>query len=72
MARKDEMKPLHILVSESNRTRINKYALSKGFKVTADYIRELIERDMQANGEDINLSVDRGGYRERKTDEDEK
>jgi hypothetical protein len=63
MPRKEGMKPIHILVSDENRSRINAFANKKGHKVTADYIRNLIEADMRASGEDIDLSVDRGGWR---------
>ena len=70
MPRKDGMTPIHILVSEENRSRINAFATKKGHKVTADYIRKLIESDMQADGEEINLSVDRGGWRRGKSDEE--
>lgn len=63
MPRKEGSVPLHIIVSAEDRERINTFAASKGFKVTADYIRNLIEKDMQANGEEIDLAVDRGGYR---------
>ena len=71
MARKDGMTPIHILVSEENRARINAFAARKGHKVTADYIRKLIESDMRADGEDINLAVDRGGWRRGKEAGDE-
>lgn len=63
MARKIGMKPIHILVTEENREHINAYAAQRGFKVTADFIRHLIEVDMKENGEVINLEVDRGGKR---------
>lgn len=69
MPRKDGMTPIHILVSEENRARINAFATKKGHKVTADYIRNLIEADMKADGEEIDLSVDRGGWRRGKSDE---
>lgn len=64
------MTPIYILVSEENRSRINAFAAKKGHKVTADYIRNLIESDMRADGEDINLSVDRGGWRRGKDADD--
>jgi hypothetical protein len=71
MPRKDGMTPIHILVNEENRSRINAFAAKKGHKVTADYIRSLIEADMKADGEDIDLSVDRGGWRRGKETNDE-
>jgi hypothetical protein len=72
MPRDPDMKPIHILVSEENRDRINKFAKGKRrFKTTADYIRSLIESDMRANGAEIDLTVDRGGYRERTDSDDE-
>lgn len=65
MARKEGMKPIHILVTEENRELISAHAGQRGFKVTADYIRLLIQEDMKAHGAEIDLGVDRGGYRER-------
>lgn len=65
MPRKEGSVPIHILVSEENRERISGYARQRGFKVTADYIRHLIQADMETHGEVIDLGVDRGGYRER-------
>lgn len=65
MPRKDGMKPIHILVTEESRRRINTYAEKRGFRVTADYIRHLIMEDMRAHDEEIDLDVDRGGYRAR-------
>jgi hypothetical protein len=63
MARKEGMKPIHILVSEVQRRQIAKFAKGKKYKTTVDYIRTLIENDMNADGEGIDLTVDRGGYR---------
>lgn len=63
MPRKDGMKPIHILVSGEQRDQIAAFADKQGFKVTSDYIRSLIQKDMKDNGEAIDLSVDRGGHR---------
>lgn len=63
MPRKKGMVPLHILVTEHDREMIKQQAEARGFKITADYIRHLIESDMKSNGLDVDLGVDRGGYR---------
>jgi RNA 3'-terminal phosphate cyclase len=63
MSRNDDMTSISIAVSVENRNKIAAYAAQKNYKVTSDYIRRVIEADMRANGVDIDLSVDRGGYR---------
>lgn len=64
MPRKEGMKPIHILVQDEQRQKINAFAAKRGFKMTSDYIRSLIQKDMRDLGEDIELNdVDRGGYR---------
>lgn len=63
------MKPIHRSVSEVQRRQIANFAKGKKYKTTADYIRTLIENDMNAAGEGIDLTVDRGGYRQSKEDE---
>ena len=71
MPRKPNMTSIALLMTFENRDKINTFAANQGFNVTADYIRNLIEADMKAKGADIDLSVDRGGYRIRNEDKDE-
>lgn len=58
-------------IPEDEQERIQKHAEGRGFKITSDYIRRLIEDDMKAHGIEIDLSPDRGGYRPRRDGEDE-
>jgi hypothetical protein len=69
MPRKN-IEAIQIHVPQGTREKIKSYAESKKYAVFSDYIRELIEKDMRAAGVDIDLNVDRGGYRERSNDED--
>lgn len=62
MARKD-VEPMQIHVPIGARKRITDYSKKRGYPVYAEYIRKLIEADMQSNGEEIDLTVDRGGDR---------
>lgn len=63
MARKEGMKPIHILVTKGQRDQINSFAERRGYKTTSDYIRELIQEDMTRAGTSIDLTVNRGGWR---------
>lgn len=63
MPRKEGMQPIHILVSEADRERIKHFAKAHGYKGISDYIRHLIEQNMNEAGETIDLEVDRGGWR---------
>lgn len=60
------VEPLHISVPKGKREQITDYAKKRGYPVYADYIRELIERDMRKHKEAIDLDVDRGGDRREK------
>jgi hypothetical protein len=71
MPRKADASSITLLMSAENRDKINAFAAEQGFKVTADYIRGLIEADMKAKGAEIDLAVDRGGYRIRNEDKPE-
>ena len=71
MARKADMTSIALLMTFSNREKINAFAAENGYPITADYIRGLIEADMRAKGTEIDLSVDRGGYRIRNEDKKE-
>lgn len=71
MPRKADASSITLLISAENREKINAFAASQGFKITADYLRNLIEADMRSKGVDINLSPDRGGYRIRNEDKED-
>lgn len=62
MARKN-VEAIQIVVPIGTRDVITQYAKDAGFAVLSDYIRSLIETDMNANNKEIDLTVDRGGYR---------
>ena len=57
------VEPLHISVPKGKREQITDHAKKRGYLIYADYIRELIERDMRKHHEPIDLEVDRGGDR---------
>lgn len=69
MPRRPDMTSINILMTPDNNEKIKAFAAQQGYKIVVDYIRNLIETDMQAKGTEINLSVDRGGNR-RKSDAD--
>lgn len=71
MPRKADASSITLLISSENREKINAFAASQGFKITADYLRSVIEADMKAKGAEIDLSVDRGGYRIRNEDKED-
>lgn len=53
-------------MSEDELTFVHEVAKERGHIVTADYVRELIERDVKAHGKEFNFTVDRGGDRRTK------
>lgn len=57
-------KMVGIKVSEEARAALTDLARERGYKFVSDYVRALLEADAKAHGKDIDLSVDRGGYRE--------
>lgn len=65
MPRGKGMKPIHILVPEKDKDRIDQHAREHGYKSTADYIRHLIKEDIG----DIDLSVKWGGHLAKGKDE---
>lgn len=66
MPRKNvELIQIHVPIGA--REKITTCAKNKGYPVTSDYIRTLIEADMKTQCEDIDLSVDRGGDRYNRT-----
>jgi hypothetical protein len=64
MPRKTDSAQLVIhLASESERELVHKQAKKRGYKITADYLRDLISRDMTEAGDPHKFDVDRGGNR---------
>lgn len=61
-----DYKTIPLNVSEKERDRVHALARARGFAITSDYIRSLIEADAKAQGEDFKFEVNRGGYREHK------
>lgn len=66
MPRSSGSKPFHIAMTEEEKELVKGFAQERGFKVTADYIRNLIEQDRARLGKPFKFDVDRGGYRRRK------
>lgn len=54
-----------INVSPEERDRVHELAQQRGYKITSDYLRMLIEEDAAAHGVELKFEVDRGGYRGR-------
>lgn len=71
MPKKASTTAIALLMSFENREKITDFATSQGYKITSDYIRNLIQSDMRSKGVDINLSPDRGGYRIRNEDKED-
>lgn len=71
MPRKPGVSSITLLISHENREKLNAFAESQGFLITADYLRKLIEADMRSKGVEIDLSPDRGGYRIKGSSTDE-
>ena len=65
MAEKDYV-ILGINVSVDERERVHEIARSRGYKITSDYIRALIEADAQVHGDNFKFDIDRGGNRREK------
>lgn len=63
MARKEGRRNLSIPMTDGDIKRVHEIARSRGFKITADYVRTLIMLDAQQHGEKIDFEVNRGGYR---------
>jgi hypothetical protein len=71
MPRQKGMTSINILMSPENNEKIKAFASQQGFKIVVDYIRHLIETDMRSKGSDMDLSVNRGGYRLRNEDKED-
>lgn len=67
MPLKRGQKKIIIAVSEKQRSAVHSLSEKRGFSITADYIRRLIEADAESVGIALDLSVDRGGYRGRRS-----
>lgn len=63
MPRKEGKKYLNVAMTESELQTVHSLAQRRGYKITADYIRDLIIQDARSHGEDMTFNVDRGGYR---------
>jgi hypothetical protein len=63
MARKAGQKGLTVLMSEGELTAVHGLARNRGFKITADYVRALIEADAVTQQVALKFEVDRGGNR---------
>ncbi len=57
---------LSVNVSPKELEAVNELAHDRGFDITSDYVRHLIEEDAKAHGKAVKFAVKRGGYRERK------
>jgi hypothetical protein len=74
MPRKPDSRGLNITMRQEDLEVVKKTAQKRGFKVTSDYLRNLIEKDKEAHNEPFKFTVNRGGYRKRSSegeDEDE-
>lgn len=71
MPRSPDKGALHITMSDADLQVVHQAARDRGFKLTSDYVRALIEADLSAQGIEFRFSVDRGGYRERRSEEGE-
>lgn len=65
MPRKQGTKHIQIYLSQEALEEVTQHARDKGYKVTTEYVRDLIQKDMEGDGKVIDFGIDRGGYRER-------
>lgn len=70
MPRKLGQTALTIPMSKAELDLVHRIARKRKVKITSDYVRQLIEADAKKVGVDLTFEVDRGGYRERSTDND--
>lgn len=54
---------ISINMSPGERDQVHALARKRGFRITSDYLRHLIEEDAKAHGDEMKFTVDRGGYR---------
>lgn len=61
MGRATKLKTLHVYLSEDMQKVVMARAKNKGFRVMADYVRQLIEDDINADSDrHISLEIKRG------------
>lgn len=65
MPRKEGTKHIQIYLSQEALEDVTEHARAKGYKITAEYVRKLIEDDMEKDGKAVDFGIERGGYRER-------
>ena len=58
-------------VTEAEREQVKSLGRARGYEITSDYLRSLIEADAAAQGVSFKFEVNRGGYRERLDPADE-
>lgn len=63
MPRKPGMSPVHILMTAEDREKVKEVSAKAGFTLVSDYIRQLIREDAQRRGVELELKVERGGWR---------
>lgn len=63
MPRKEGTKHLQIYMAQEALDAVNEHARSKGYKITSEYLRDLIQKDIEADGKSIDFGIDRGGWR---------
>lgn len=63
MPRKNGNRGLNVTLPPDQLQQVHSLARLRGFKITSDYIRSLIETDARLAGVALMLPVDRGGYR---------
>lgn len=72
MKKKSETnRSLHIVLPEEGHQALHDIA-KKQRRALADVVREALEEYMRSQGSEIDLSVERGGYRGKKRDSDAK
>lgn len=50
-------------MSPEEREQIHDLARKRGFEITSDYVRSLIELDSKVSGDNFKFKVNRGGFR---------
>lgn len=63
MPRKVGQTALSIPMSHDEIASVHNTAKRRGYAVTADYVRALLERDIQSDNQEFRFEVDRGGDR---------
>ena len=63
MPRAQGTKHLQVYMTQEALESVNEQAREKGYKITSEYLRDLIKKDIEGDGKSIDFGVDRGGYR---------